>query len=130
MVSRRRVVYIEDNAANFALVRKVLEHAGEYEVLGATTGEEGLELVSKVEPELVLLDLDLPGIDGFAVAQQLRADPRHRSIPLIAISASVMKHERERAIEAGCVNFVEKPFDIVQLRSIVAATLEGESTEG
>lgn len=114
----RRVVYIEDNAANLALVTKVLTHSG-YEVQGAATGESGLELVAREKPDLVLLDLDLPGIDGFEVARRLKADRKLRSIPIIAISASVMKHEREQALAAGCRCFVEKPFDIGELRVAV-----------
>lgn len=120
----RRVVYIEDNAANLALVIKVLTHGG-YDVLGAPTGEAGLELVAREKPDLVLLDLDLPGIDGFEVARRLKADRKLARIPVIAISASVMKHEREQALEAGCVCFVEKPFDIAALRVAVHEALQG-----
>ncbi len=122
-VSRSRlVVYIEDNAANFALVQKVLEHGG-YEVIGATTGEEGLELVADRSPGVVLLDLDLPGIDGFEVARTLKGAPATEDIPIIAISASVMKQERQQALDAGCVWFIEKPFDIGELRAAVDEAL-------
>jgi two-component system cell cycle response regulator DivK len=114
------IVYVEDNAANFALVRKILEHDGGYRVLGATTGEEGLELIERERPALVLLDLDLPGISGIEVAARLKSDERLRDIPLVAVTASVMKRERDAAIAAGCARFVEKPFDIHLLRDIVA----------
>lgn len=124
-MARTRILYVEDNAANLALVRKVLEHGGRYEVVGAATGEDGLATIREHAPALVLLDLDLPGIDGFAVARALRADPNLSQIPIIAISASVMKHEREQALAAGCSRFVEKPFDIAELRAVVEQALAG-----
>jgi two-component system, cell cycle response regulator DivK len=122
-MARTRILYVEDNAANLALVRKVLEHGGRYEVVGAATGEEGLELAAARPPALILLDLDLPGIDGFELARRLRAGATTAAIPLVAISASVMKHEREQAIAAGCARFVEKPFDIAELRAVVEHAL-------
>jgi two-component system cell cycle response regulator DivK len=122
-MARTRILYVEDNAANLALVRKVLEHAGAYEVTGATTGEAGLEAARMSPPALILLDLDLPGIDGFELARRLQADPTLATIPLIAISASVMKQERDQAIAVGCVRFIEKPFDIAELRAVVDQVL-------
>lgn len=112
------VLYIEDNAANLALVRKVLEHSG-YQVVGVPTGEEGVAYAAQHSPDLILLDLDLPGMDGFTAARAIKKIPQCVKIPIIAISASVMKHEREQALEAGCVFFIEKPFDIGQLRAAV-----------
>ncbi len=124
-VSRtRHVVYIEDNVANLALVKKVLQHSG-YAVEGAPTGEDGLDLIRHSPPDLVLVDLDLPGIDGFEVVRQIKATPDHERIPVIAISASVMKQERQLAIEAGCVYFIEKPFDIGELRVAVDEAIHG-----
>lgn len=125
-----RVVYVEDNDANFTLVRKVLEATGEVEVTGATTGEEALPLIAADPPDLVLLDLDLPGISGFELAARLKADPALSHIPLVAISASVMKQERDQALAAGCVAFVEKPFDIQRLRQVVADAAAGRELPG
>lgn len=120
-----RILYAEDNPANLALVTKVLEHGAGYTVTGVTTGEEALESVRHDPPDLLLLDLDLPGIDGFEVARLLKADPGSARIPIVAISASVMKQERQQAIEAGCVWFVEKPFDISELRQVVRDAIDG-----
>ncbi len=122
MSSPRRVVYIEDNAANLALVKKVLGHIG-YEVVGAETGEEGLDCIQNDPPDVVLLDLDLPGIDGIEVVRRIKAIPALQAIPFIAISASVMKQERKMAIDAGCISFIEKPFDIGELRVAVEEAL-------
>jgi CheY-like chemotaxis protein len=122
---RRRIVYVEDNAANLALVVKVLQHGGEYEVVGAPTGEDGLELVRAAPPDLVLLDLDLPEMSGFDVVTALKQDEGLAAIPVVAISASVMKQERQQALEAGCAWFIEKPFDLAELRAVVADAIAG-----
>lgn len=129
MSMTRRVVYVEDNAANLALVTKVLGHVG-YGVEGAVTGEEGLECIQRDPPDLVLLDLDLPGIDGFEVVRTLKAIPALSAIPVIAISASVMKQERKMALDTGCVSFIEKPFDIGELRVAVDEALASSSSQG
>ncbi|MBV1861978.1 MAG: response regulator [Nannocystaceae bacterium] len=124
----RRVVYIEDNAANLALVTKVLAHIG-YEVEGAVTGEAGLNSIHNDPPDLVLLDLDLPGIGGIEVVRRIKAIPALSAIPFIAISASVMKQERKLALDAGCLSFVEKPFDIGELRVAVEEALTPGSSQ-
>jgi CheY-like chemotaxis protein len=118
-----RIVYVEDNPANFVLVRKVLEVHGEHVVEQAGSAEDGWTQISAAPPALVLLDLDLPGMSGLELARRLKADARLRGIPLVAISASVMKDERTQAREAGCVSFLEKPFDIQALRRVVAEAL-------
>jgi len=120
-----RIVYVEDNPANFVLVRKVLEGGGRYVVEQAATGEEGLVRILEAPPALVLLDLDLPGMSGLELAAILGADPRVREIPIVAISASVMKEERNQALAAGCAWFLEKPFDIQELRRVVAEVIAG-----
>lgn len=122
-----RIVYVEDNPANFVLVRKILEVHGQYVVEQAASGEEGLSRIDADPPALVLLDLDLPGMSGLDLARRLKADPRLRSIPIVAISASVMKDERNQVREAGCVGFLEKPFDIQELRRVVAEAIAGRA---
>lgn len=119
MPGRKLVVYIEDNPSNFALARRILELSGAYEVLGAKDGLTGLALVHERRPDVVLLDLDLPGISGIEVVQRIRASPEIAKIPVLAVTASVMKRERMQAIDAGCNTFIEKPFDIHQLREQV-----------
>jgi CheY-like chemotaxis protein len=121
----RQLLYIEDNAANLALVQKVLQHGGAYQVTGAASGEEGLDLVRAQAPDLVLVDLDLPQMTGFDVVRELKADPRLARIPIVAISASVMKQERQQALDVGCVYFLEKPFDLDELRMVVSEAIAG-----
>jgi CheY-like chemotaxis protein len=113
---RKLVVYIEDNPSNFALARKILELSGDYEVIGAKDGLSGLAMVRDRRPDVVLLDLDLPGISGIEVVQRIRASPDIAKTPVLAVTASVMKRERRQAIDAGCDRFIEKPFDINDLR--------------
>ncbi|MCX4240734.1 response regulator [Paraliomyxa miuraensis] len=115
-----RIVYVEDNPANFVLVRKVLEAHGDYVVEQATSGEAGWAMIQADPPALVLLDLDLPAMPGLELARMLKADERLQGLPIVAISASVMKDERAQALEAGCMAFIEKPFDIQELRRVVA----------
>jgi two-component system, cell cycle response regulator DivK len=122
--SRMLVLYVEDNEANFTLVRKVLESAG-VTVVGAASGEEGLEAARARRPDVILLDLDLPGISGLTVAERLRHDPALADVPIVAISASVMKQERQQALDAGCVAFIEKPFDLQHLRRVVQRVAQG-----
>lgn len=125
-----RIVYVEDNPANFVLVRKVLEVHGEHVVEQAASGEDGWARIEAAPPALVLLDLDLPGMPGLELARRLKADPRLRGIPIVAISASVMKDERSRARQAGCVGFLEKPFDLQELRRVVAEAIAGRAPTG
>ncbi len=120
-----RIVYVEDNDANLTLVRKVLEAAGDITVTGVPSAEEGLQLVTQEPPDVLLLDLDLPGMSGLDLARKLRQIPELSALPIIAISASVMKDERAKALQAGCDAFVEKPFDIQRLRTIVRAAADG-----
>ncbi|MBW2731065.1 MAG: response regulator [Deltaproteobacteria bacterium] len=114
------IVYVEDNEDNFRLIQRLLESTGRYRVLHAPDGPSGLEMIREELPVIALLDLDLPGITGFELARLLRASPETQRIKLVAISANVMQREHQRALEAGCEFFVEKPVNIVGLRNLIA----------
>ena len=120
---RKRVIYLEDDRANFALVEKVLRAKPGLEVTQAWSVSEALDMVKRSPPDLVLLDLDLPGEHGLELARKLKSIDKLKQIPVIAISASVMKGEQELALQAGCLQFIEKPFDINVLRTSVSAVL-------
>ena len=124
---KKKVLYIEDNAANRALVVRLLEATGQYEVLTAVDGESGLAMVQEELPCLVLVDLDVPGVNGFEVARLVTSSPNPSvsSIPVAAVSANVMKDERSAAYTAGCVAFIEKPFDIRAFRTEVGRLIAG-----
>jgi CheY-like chemotaxis protein len=123
--ARRTIVYIEDNAANLDLVKRVLESTGHYRVIGVDDGQEGLDTVRRERPELVLVDLDVPSINGFEVARRVRGDrdPAVARARIVAISANVLQNEQAAAIEAGCDAFVEKPFDIHDFRATIGKIL-------
>ena len=106
-----RILVVEDNERNLKLVRDVLQYAG-FEVLEARTGERGVELALQCRPDLVLLDLKLPGIDGEQALQQLRDDDRTRRIPVVALTASVMQQDRARVLRAGFDGHLEKPINV------------------
>lgn len=105
------VLVVEDNVKNLKLVRDVLEYAG-YEVLVAESGERGVELAGEREPDLVLMDLQLPGIDGTEALRQLRALPGLADVPVVAVTAFAMQADRERAMANGFDGFVEKPISV------------------
>jgi CheY-like chemotaxis protein len=106
-----RILVVEDNERNLKLVRDVLQYAG-FEVLEARTGERGVELALQCRPDLVLLDLKLPGIDGEQALQQLRDDDRTCRIPVVALTASVMQQDRARVLRAGFDGHLEKPISV------------------
>jgi len=105
------ILVVEDNERNLKLLRDVLEYAG-YDVRVARTGEDGVTLAVKEPPDLVLMDLQLPGIDGMEALRQLRASPRTADIPVVAVTAQAMKQDRERALRAGFDGYVEKPISV------------------
>ena len=109
-----RVLIIEDNEDNLSLIRLLLERA-EYEVLAATDGIIGLEIAGKERPEIILLDLAMPEMDGWEVAQELKANILTQDIPIIVITAHALPKDRERAFEAGCDAFIVKPFSVAKL---------------
>jgi two-component system, cell cycle response regulator DivK len=124
MSTRALVLIIEDNPRNLKLVRDVLNHAG-YPTLEAETAEDGLALARDRQPGLVLMDVQLPGMDGVQALTRLRSDPATRDIPVVALTAFAMKADRERFLAAGFDNYVEKPLDIHEFPRQVAAALAG-----
>ncbi|MBM7786740.1 response regulator [Tenggerimyces flavus] len=119
----QRILVIEDNAMNLKLVRDVLQYAG-YEVVSARTGEEGLAAAERYEPDLVLMDLQLPGIDGTEALRRLRENDERR-VPVVAVTAFAMQADRDRAFEAGFDGYLEKPISIRALPAQVQSFLNG-----
>lgn len=108
------VLVVEDNALNLKLVRDVLTYAG-YDVRAARTAEEGIGLAVAEPPDLVLMDIDLPGMDGMEALRRLRDDPRTQMIPVAAVTALAMAADRERVMHAGFDAFLEKPISVRDL---------------
>jgi CheY-like chemotaxis protein len=105
----RRILVVEDQALNMDLLVQLLED--EYEVLTATDGEAGIELADRERPDLILMDLSLPVIDGWEAARRLKANDQLRHIPIIALTAHVMMGDEERAKACGCDDYLTKPLD-------------------
>jgi two-component system, cell cycle response regulator DivK len=108
------VLVVEDNALNLKLVRDVLGHAG-YRVLEAGDAEHGIVLAREERPDLILMDIQLPGIDGVEALRRLRADDATTSIPVVALTALAMKEDRERFMSAGFDGYLEKPLSVPSL---------------
>ncbi|MCX7680101.1 MAG: response regulator [Spirochaetes bacterium] len=104
----KKILYIEDNEQNYYLVQFILKHH-EYEVLWAKDGKEGIEMAARIQPDLILLDIQLPIVDGYAVAKAIRRNPQLEDIPIVALTSYAMLGDREKAIEAGCTGYIEKP---------------------
>ena len=109
-----RILVVEDNPKNLKLVRDVLTHWG-YEVVEATTGEDGVRLAGEVEPDLVLMDLQLPGIDGTEALRRIRAGRGNPGVPVVAVTAFAMNDDRDRAFDSGFDGYVEKPISVRSL---------------
>jgi two-component system, cell cycle response regulator DivK len=113
-VSRRRILVVEDNPDNMTLIVDVLTSLN-YEVLQATDGQRGVEIVDEERPDLVLMDLSLPKMDGWTATRTLKAEHDLKEIPIIALTAHAMVGDRERAMEAGCDDYVSKPINLQEL---------------
>lgn len=119
------ILIIEDNERNLKLVRDVLQFNG-FRTAEARTAEDGLVLANSCPPDLVLLDLQLPGIDGMEAFRQLRESPPTANIPVVAITAFAMKNDRERVLRAGFDGYLEKPISVRELPGQVRAFLTSE----
>ena len=108
-----QILVVEDNEKNMKLFRDVLEASG-YRLLEATTGEQAMELAAEQQPNLVLMDIQLPDLDGVDALGRLRADARTASIPVVALTAQAMHGDRERFLDAGFDAYISKPVDIVE----------------
>jgi two-component system, cell cycle response regulator DivK len=105
-----KILVIEDNEQNLYLIRYILED-GDYEVFAAWDGKQGIELAASLLPDLILLDIQLPGMNGYDVARKLREDPNLAGTPIVAVTSYAMPGDREKALEAGCTGYIEKPID-------------------
>ncbi len=107
---KKTILLIEDNPQNRYLVQFLLETRG-YEILQAETGSQGLEMAANHRPDLILLDIQLPGMDGHAVARALKSDPQLKAIPIVAVTSYAMVGDREKCLAAGAEGYIEKPID-------------------
>ena len=118
------VLVVDDNEANLKLVQVVLAAEG-YDVRAVADGESVLPDVEAVRPGVILMDVQLPGIDGLELTRRLKADPETADIPVIALTAYAMVGDEQKAIDAGCDGYVAKPIDTRALPEVVAGMLDG-----
>ena len=122
-----KILYVEDNDDNVYVLKNRLTRAG-YTVLIAVNGEDGVAMAAAEKPDLILMDLSLPVLDGWEATRRLKAAEETRAIPVIALTAHAMSGDREKALEAGCEDFDTKPVDFPRLRGKIQALLGGESS--
>jgi CheY-like chemotaxis protein len=120
-VANELILIVEDNDKNRKLVRDVLHFKG-YRLAEAETGEEGVRLARELHPDLILMDIQLPGINGVTALQQLRADPATRAIPAIAVTASAMTQDRQTIMAAGFERYQSKPVNVKEFLEAVRRT--------
>lgn len=119
-----RILYVEDNEDNIYMLSRRLQRKG-FEVLVARDGEEAVEMVLREKPQLVLMDLSLPLLDGWEATRRIKAEEAVSSTPVIALTAHAMEGERERALAAGCDDFDTKPVDLKRLLGKINVLLGG-----
>jgi two-component system cell cycle response regulator DivK len=121
-MSKGRILIVEDNMDNYELVRIVLERAG-YDVFLAVNGRDGVDAARAQKPDLILMDLGLPEMDGWNATRKLKSNTETRLIPLFALTAHTLPHERKRAILAGCDGYVAKPIHMKGFLDVVEEAL-------
>lgn len=123
-----KILYVEDNPQNMRLVRKILGNAG-YDMIEAMDGRTGLEMAANEMPDLILMDINLPDMDGLAVTNRLKENPQLAHVPVIALTANAMHGDRERFIASGCDGYLPKPITKAELLHTVAHFLKQTKRE-
>ena len=123
MMSKGRILIVEDNMDNYELVRFVLERAG-YDVFLAVNGRDGVDAARLQKPDLILMDLGMPEMDGWTASQKLKSDEATKSIPVYALSAHTLPQDRKRAMQAGCDGYVTKPIHVQSFLKLINETFE------
>jgi two-component system cell cycle response regulator DivK len=116
------ILYVEDNHENRLLVRRILMAEG-HRVLEAENARHAIDVVKTEQPDLILMDINMPEVDGYALTSQFKSTPGLSAVPIIAITANVMKGDMERTLEAGCDGYIQKPIDVDQLHEQLARFL-------
>lgn len=114
MSEKGTILYVEDNPENRLLIRRVLVMEG-YAVQEAENAARALEIIKDNRPTLILMDINMPDVDGYALTAQIKAMPGFSRVPIIALTANVMRGDREKSLEAGCDGYIQKPIDIDML---------------
>jgi CheY-like chemotaxis protein len=116
------IMAVEDNEDNRDLIVKVLSHRG-YDVIGVSDGSEALVRLSEVAPDLILMDINLPGMDGYEVTRRIRHNETFGKIPIVALTAHAMRGDKEKSLAAGCNAYVSKPINVHTFPDVIAGLL-------
>lgn len=112
------ILYVEDHPDNRMLVRRILMAEG-YIVLEATNARNALDIINGITPDLILMDINMPDMDGYTLTACIKEDPLLANIPIIALTANVMKGDKEKSLEAGCDGYIQKPIDVDTLPNLI-----------
>ena len=123
-----KILLVEDNEMNRDMLSRRLQKKG-FEVVMALDGKQGVEMAASEKPDLILMDMSLPEIDGWEATRRIKADPATNAIPIIALTAHAMTGEREKALEAGCNDFDTKPVELPRLLEKINALLGGQASQ-
>jgi len=122
MTENIKILYVEDNPENRLLVRRILM-AEDFDVLEANDAYQAMKVIETTRPDLILMDINLPEVDGYTLTARLKENPMLSRVPIIALTANVMKGDRERILDSGCDGYIQKPIDVdalpVQIRSFL-----------
>jgi two-component system cell cycle response regulator DivK len=124
----QRILVVEDNDRNRRLLKILLRSRG-YEVIEAVTGEVAMKYLRDHKPGLILMDIQLPNVDGLELTKNIKSNPKTADIPIVAVTAYAMKGDRERILEAGCDGYISKPIDTRRLALLVAEILKNSGNE-
>ncbi len=123
-----KILYVEDNPENRLLVRRILL-AEDFDVLEANDAYQAMKVIETDTPDLILMDINLPEVDGYTLTARLKENPKLSQVPIIALTANVMKGDRERILDSGCDGYIQKPIDVdalpVQIRSFLGEVGRG-----
>ncbi|HWQ83241.1 MAG TPA: response regulator [Anaerolineales bacterium] len=122
MTISRTVLYVEDNLDNRTLIRRILQVEG-YTVLEARDAAQALEIIDSTTPDLILMDINMPDMDGYTLTSHIKAMSGKQNIPIIAVTANVMRGDREKTLEAGCDGYIQKPIDVDVLAAQISRYL-------
>ncbi len=120
------IMAVEDNEDNRDLIVKILSHCG-YDVVGVSDGSEALDRLAEVAPDLILMDINLPGMDGYEVTRRIRNNETFGKVPIVALTAHAMHGDKEKSLAAGCNAYVSKPIDVHTFPDIIAGLLSREN---
>ncbi len=121
-----KILYIEDNPENRLLIRRILQAEG-YQVFEAEDASDALHTLQDERPDLILMDINLPEMDGYTLTSQIKSLPGMDNVPIIALTANVMKGDRERTMRAGCDGYIQKPVDVDSLPMLIQGYLSAET---